>query len=206
MIRRSESTKNLAKAMLVAQKETGAAKKESKNPFFKSNYADLPTVIEVIKQPYNDAGIFINQPSTHKDGKNFITTILTHADSGEWMEADTEVICGKVGDPQAFGAAQTYARRFALQAMLLIPAEDDDGNTAAGRTAPKVASKPAAEASPTPVAQKVATPVAATPAAPVTEVKPLARTSFRNKKTVQEAAAVVAASATSNPTQEGEWA
>lgn len=130
----SESIKNLSKALLKAQTQMGSAKKDSKNPFFKSTYADLPTVMEVVKTPLNEAGIIVLQPSSHRDGKNFITTTLIHSDTGEWMESETEVVSAKANDPQAFGAAQTYARRFGLQAMLFIPAEDDDGNTASGRT------------------------------------------------------------------------
>lgn len=130
----SESIKNLSKALLKAQAQMGAAKKDSKNPFFKSNYADLPTVMEVVKAPLNEAGIIVLQPASHRDGKNFITTTLIHGETGEYMESETEVVSAKANDPQAFGAAQTYARRFGLQSMLFIPAEDDDGNYASGRT------------------------------------------------------------------------
>lgn len=130
----SQSIVNLSKALLKAQNQMGAAKKDAKNPFFKSTYADLPTVMEVVKLPLNEAGIIVLQPASYHDGKNFISTTLVHAESGEWMQSETEVVSAKLNDPQAFGAAQTYARRFGLQAMLFIPAEDDDGNTAAGRT------------------------------------------------------------------------
>ena len=129
----SESIKNLTKALLTAQTKMGAATKGAKNPFFKSSYADLPTVMEVVKDPLNDAGIIVLQPANHDNGRNFITTTLIHAESGEWVSSTTEVICAKQNDPQAFGAAQTYARRFGLQSMLFIPSEDDDGNTASGR-------------------------------------------------------------------------
>jgi hypothetical protein len=140
-LKTSESIKNLSKALLVAQAQMGAAKKDAKNPFFKSTYADLPTVMEVVKLPLNEAGIVVLQPSSHHDGKNFITTTLIHSETGEWMQSETEVVSAKANDPQAFGAAQTYARRFGLQAMLFIPAEDDDGNTASGRVAPTVTAK-----------------------------------------------------------------
>jgi hypothetical protein len=138
-----ESIKNISKALLLAQANMGAAVKGNKNPFFKSNYADLPTVMEVVKQPLNDAGIIILQPSFYKDGKNFISTTLLHAESGEYIESDTEVICAKLNDAQNFGAGQTYARRFGLQTMLFIPSEDDDGNYASGRTTAKPAPTPA---------------------------------------------------------------
>jgi len=171
----SESIKNLTKALLTAQTQMGSAKKDSKNPFFKSNYADLPAVMEVVKGPLNDAGIIVLQPATFFEGKNFITTTLLHAETSEWMSSETEVVCAKQNDPQAFGAAQTYARRFGLQAMLFIPAEDDDGNYASGRTNASTA-KPA---------QATTTPVASAPPAPAqTTEAPKASSSFR--KTAQQ--------------------
>lgn len=197
----SDSLKNIAKALLTAQRSIGSAKKDSKNPFFKSSYADLPTVMEVVKQPLNEAGIVVLQPATHREGKNFITTTLLHAESGEWIESETEVVVAKAGDPQAFGAAQTYARRFGLQAMLFVPAEDDDGNVAAGRTAPKAASKPAEAPAPSVTA---ATPTQAVALAAQEEIKPLPRSSFR-KKTVAEAAVAVAAKAATQGLDEADW-
>lgn len=154
---KSESIKNIAKAILIAQKNTGAAVKGSKNPFFKSNYSDLPTVMEVVKGAYNNAGISILQPTTHKEGKNFITTMLLHEDSGEYLSGDTEIVYPKLNDAQNFGSAQTYARRFGLQAMLFVPSEDDDGNAVSNRAA----SKPTAVASP--VTTSVADPATMTP-------------------------------------------
>jgi len=144
----SESIKNIATALLTAQLKISTVKKDAVNPFFKSTYADLPSVIDAVKGPLNEVGIFVLQPCTHRDGKNFINTVLIHAESSEFVESETEVIVTKNNDPQAFGAAQTYARRFALQTMLFLPAEDDDGNTAAARAAPQVAAS-TAKATPT---------------------------------------------------------
>jgi hypothetical protein len=172
----SESIKNLTKALLAAQKNMGKAVKGAKNPYFKSTYADLPTVMEVVKEPLNEAGIIVLQPASYHDGKNFITTTLVHADSGEWMSSETEVVCTKANDPQAFGAAQTYARRFGLQSMLFIPAEDDDGNYASGRTTA------ATNATVTPKAVTVTeTSSVEVKAAP--KVEPLKKSSFRKPKT-----------------------
>lgn len=181
-MKHSDSIKNLTKALLEAQKNIGSAKKDSKNPFFKSNYADLPTVMEVVKQPLNEAGVFVLQPASHRDGKNFIETILVHGESGEFMSSETEVVCAKANDPQAFGAAQTYARRFGLQAMLFVPSEDDDGNVAAGRSAPTQYAKPVASAAPVaaqPKQDDQSQPVAAT-------VAPLKSSNFRKAKAVVE--------------------
>jgi len=170
----SESIKNLTKALLTAQRNMGKAVKGAKNPYFKSTYADLPTVMEVVKEPLNEAGIIVLQPASYRDGKNFITTTLIHAETGEYMSSETEVVCTKANDPQAFGAAQTYARRFGLQAMLFIPAEDDDGNYASGRTNSYTA--PTATTTPAVNTANVST-EATTP-----KVEPLKKSSFRKPK------------------------
>jgi hypothetical protein len=53
---KSESISNLAKALCKAQNEMGGAVKDAKNPFFKSNYADLTAVIKAIKEPFASNG------------------------------------------------------------------------------------------------------------------------------------------------------
>jgi hypothetical protein len=193
----SESIKNLTKSLLKAQTQMGSAKKDAKNPFFKSKYADLPTVMEVVKGPLNDSGILILQPASHRDGKNFITTTLIHGETGEFMSSETEVVCSKANDPQIFGAAQTYARRFGLQAMLFIPAEDDDGNYASGKTVARNASSSESEAASTETAAQVK-------ASPGTSVEPLKKSSFRKTKPATEV--VASASATSVAITDEEWA
>lgn len=207
----SESIKNLTKALVAAQSQMGHAAKGAKNPFYKSSYADLPTVMEVVKGPLNDNGLLVLQPSANRDGKNFIDTVIFHGDSGEFISSETEVICVKQNDPQSFGAAQTYARRFGLQAMLFIPAEDDDGNTAGAKSAPQY-NKPAYQA-PAPkatVAPPAVAPVALTPmqelandpmptSEPLNTVAPLQKSSFRKGVATKPAAEVTAA-----PT-ESEW-
>ncbi len=190
----SESIVNLAKALLKAQKNTGAAIKGASNPYFKSKYADLPSVMEVVKQEYNDNGILVLQPPVHRDGKNFIETTLIHAESGEFMTSETEVICSKQNDPQSFGAAQTYARRFGLQSMTFTPAEDDDGNMAAGRTTktatvsvsvPKELPAPVSTAQVQALANATSANTAASTLtvvqATTTEVKPLKTSNFSKK-------------------------
>lgn len=120
-------------ALLKAQTEMGAAKKGAANPYFKSKYADLPAVIEVVKDPLNENGIAVFQPTAVRDGKSVVVTRLIHS-SGEWVEGETEIVVAKQNDPQAQGSAITYARRYGLQSLLSIPTEDDDGELAMGRT------------------------------------------------------------------------
>lgn len=120
---------NISKALLAAQKEMGDAKKSANNPFFKSKYADLNSIREVCMPALHNHGIVVLQPMVHIDGKNFVKTVLLH-ESGESFDSLTEIIYNKQNDAQAQGSGITYARRYGLQSLLSIGAEDDDGNAA----------------------------------------------------------------------------
>jgi hypothetical protein len=69
------------------------------------------------------------QPIVQVDGKNFVKTLLLH-ESGESIECLTEILFSKPNDAQAQGSGITYARRYGLQSLVNIGAEDDDGNKA----------------------------------------------------------------------------
>ncbi len=131
---KSDQINELASALNKAQSEMSGAKKDSKNPFFKSNYADLGSVVEAIKTPFADNGLSYSQFPLFNDGKVGVETILMHS-SGQWISSQLLLPMTKQ-DPQAAGSAITYARRYALQAIAGIPSEDDDGN-AAVKSAPK---------------------------------------------------------------------
>lgn len=133
---KSESIVKISGALVKAQSEMGAATKDSKNPFFKSSYADLNAIREATIPVLNRHGITVLQPMTVVDGKQYIETTLLH-DSGEYLTSLTEIVAAKANDPQAAGSAQTYARRYGLQAFLCVGAEDDDGEKAMGRNVTK---------------------------------------------------------------------
>jgi hypothetical protein len=137
----SENIEKLAEALLRAQQEIRFAAKDSKNPHFKNNYADLESVIDAVKGPLNDNGIvFLQSPSPSDDGKLHLTTRLMHR-SGQWME-DTAVAPLPKQDPQGFGSALTYLRRYSLSAVTGLYQSDDDGNAGSG-VGEKPAAKPA---------------------------------------------------------------
>lgn len=119
-------------AILNAQKEMGNAVKGSANPFFKSKYADLNSIREAVMPALHKNGISVLQPTVHVDGKNFVKTVLLH-ESGQEYSSLTEIICAKQNDPQAQGSAISYARRYGLQSLLNVGAEDDDGESAMDR-------------------------------------------------------------------------
>jgi hypothetical protein len=141
----SESILKLAPALLAAQKSMGNATKDSKNPFFKSSYADLNAVREVAIPALNAQGITVLQPTVVADGKNYVNTLLLH-ESGEYMGSLTEIKNIK-GDAQGEGSGISYSRRYGLQSFLNIGAVDDDGEKSMVRTEkvvdPKTEKKPA---------------------------------------------------------------
>lgn len=122
--------KEIAAAFVKAQAEMSNAKKDSTNPFFRNRYADLNSVREACLPALNKHGISVLQPTVQVEGKNFVKTILLH-ESGETIESLTEILFAKQNDPQAQGSGITYARRYGLQSLVNIGAEDDDGNKAA---------------------------------------------------------------------------
>lgn len=161
----SENIGELAVALCKAQSEMGAVKKGSDNPFFKSSYADINAVIETIKESLNNNGISYLQPpkvvEVAGEKITVIETILLHT-SGQFISSETEVKAKDGNDPQKYGAGITYARRFGLQSLVGLPAEDDDGNKASGvgskgktsRSAKKTPAKEAANKPASPSAEK----------------------------------------------------
>ena len=125
---RSESIKHLAAALNKAQAEMSGAKKGKQNPFFKSSYADLNAVVDAVRIPFAENGLSYSQFPVMDDNRVGVETILMH-DSGEFIASTLMLPTGKL-DAQAAGSAITYARRYSLQAIAGIPAEDDDGNAA----------------------------------------------------------------------------
>ncbi len=121
--------KEIASALLKAQMEMGNAKKDSKNPFFKSTYASLNDIREACMPALNKHGIVVLQPTVVLEGKNYVKTLLLH-ESGESLECLTEIVFAKQNDAQAQGSGITYARRYGLQSFVNVGAEDDDGNKA----------------------------------------------------------------------------
>ena len=131
---KSESIKEIATALNKAQAEMSGAQKKSKNPFFKSSYANLEEVINCVKEPFMNNGLSYMQWPIASDGYAGVETIIMHT-SGEWISSELLLKCSK-NDPQGMGSAITYARRYSLQAAAGVPSEDDDGNKASAPQKP----------------------------------------------------------------------
>lgn len=127
---KSESIANLAKALSLAQGQMGGAHKGKANPFFKSVYADLSSVVAAIREPLSSNGLSFVQATEPSDKDEIrVVTMLMH-ESGEWLSSTIAIPVSKA-DAQGYGSAITYAKRYGLQGLLGVPSEDDDGNAAA---------------------------------------------------------------------------
>jgi len=178
MINHSEQISNIAAALLKTQKAIGHALKSADNPYYKSKYADLTVVIDSVKGPLNDSGItFLQAVDENGERKPVIDTILLH-ESGQYLSTRTPVFCKKPDDPQAFGSGVTYSKRYALQAILGLPTEDDDAEGATARGDNQ--RKPAAYTPPTTPETKPTT----TPAAIKAANKTLVENAFFEYQTV----------------------
>lgn len=125
--------KTIIKALIEFQKQVATVKKTESNPFFKSSYADLASVDHEIRKPLTDLGMCYTQTCYHVEQIGYIgvKTTLYH-ESGEFIESNLELPLVK-NDPQSAGSAITYARRYALMAIVGLCPEDDDGETAMER-------------------------------------------------------------------------
>jgi hypothetical protein len=124
-------TTNIYKKLLEVQKEIEPILKDKNNPYFKSKYADINAILGQVKPILNKHGLVVTQPLSNIEGKLAIKTIIADSESGEHI-GETTVLPEQV-DPQKAGSAITYFRRYALQSILALEAEDDDGNIASGK-------------------------------------------------------------------------
>ena len=150
MIETSADTAKLDAALAKAQGEIEAASKDKTNPAFKSRYADLTAIWGACRPALAKHAISVTQWPVHsEDGRLHMITRIAHG--GEWIKAHFSIPVTKQ-DPQGYGSATTYAKRFTLAAALGVVAdEDDDGNAASSRPTP-----PHAKAEPAKPAESLA--------------------------------------------------
>lgn len=137
--------KQIAASLVKAQKAFGPALKSSSNPHFKSRYADLAACVEAVVDSLNANGIMLMQQTSECESGVIVETVFIH-ESGETITSGKLHVPAQKNDPQGYGSALTYARRYSLMAACGIAPEDDDGN-AASRPAKVAAIKPASAGS-----------------------------------------------------------
>jgi hypothetical protein len=140
--------RSLVARLLDVQRELPAIKKGMDNPYFKSKYADINAYIEVVMPVLIKHGVVLLQPlTTLPDGTPAVQTILT-CETGERVESTCPL--AKLTDPQKLGAYITYVRRYSIQSLLTLAAEDDDaeGFYDRGSSAPSYGTRPASKTAP----------------------------------------------------------
>lgn len=126
-------TDKLNEALAKAQGAFQSAKKDSTNPHLRSKYASLASVWSAIRKPLHDNGLAVTQPiSMSCTGETMLFTILRHSSGQQIVSAlpVPKLEAKGVTEIQSFGSAITYLCRYMLQAMVGLPSEDDDGNSA----------------------------------------------------------------------------
>lgn len=159
----SPSVDKLCPAMCRAQAEIKRAKKDSENPFYKSQYADLSSVMDACMVPLNKHGLFVMQPpALNRAGEPVLITRLMH-ESGQWLQGVIKLGAAKPAaevdeGPKIPGtdkkkdsntvqktvAEITYLRRACLSALVGVAADDDDGNEAEGAPQQRAPQRPQA--------------------------------------------------------------
>jgi hypothetical protein len=107
----------------------GPALKTATNPHFRSKYADLSACVEAVIEALNANGIALIQRTLDCADGVVVTTVFLH-ESGELIDSGKLHVPAAKNDPQGYGSALTYARRYSLMAACGIAPEDDDGNAA----------------------------------------------------------------------------
>ena len=117
--------KNIATALVKAQKEFGPALKTATNPHFRSKYADLASCVEAVMDALNNNGIYLLQKTSDQQNGIMVETVFVH-ESGEMLNCGNLYFPASKNDAQGFMSALTYARRGSLMAACGIAPEDDD--------------------------------------------------------------------------------
>jgi hypothetical protein len=152
--------KSIAAAFVKAQADFGPALKTNTNPHFKSRYAGLDACIEAVIDALHAHGIALVQRTLPCESGVTVETVLIHT-SGETLSGGPLHVPASKNDPQGYGSALTYARRYSLMATCGIAAEDDDGNAASKPVTYEAPRRPAPRTSDLPPKAAKAKPEAA---------------------------------------------
>lgn len=134
--------KAIASAFVKAQADFGPALKTNTNPHFKSKYAGLDACVEAVIDALHKHGIALMQRTLPCESGVTVETVFLHT-SGETLSSGPLHVPASKNDPQGYGSALTYARRYSLMAACGIAPEDDDGNAASKPVTYAKPSKPA---------------------------------------------------------------
>jgi hypothetical protein len=126
---KDDNMKSIATALVSARKAFGPALKTKTNPHLKAKYADLAACLEAVEDALTASGVWLYQETSECADGVTVETVFLH-ESGESLRCGKLHVPAVKSDPQGYGSALTYARRYSLMAACGIAAEDDDGNAA----------------------------------------------------------------------------
>jgi hypothetical protein len=142
VITTSPTLTKIVPALLLAKKNMGPLLKNAVNPHFRNKYADLGASLDVVEPALQAQGILMMQ-GPGGDGETVsVETMLVH-ESGEFIRSLLSMKPAKQNNPQDAGSAITYMRRYSLQGLFALAAEDDDGNAASGKAKERAPERPA---------------------------------------------------------------
>jgi len=127
----SEQIDKVLKALLTVKQQLQPVVKGTKNPFFKSSYADLNAHLETVEPLLLENGLVLIQPIVEGTTNNIVVSRIYHVETGQYVESSMK-LHGET-DMQKSGSAVTYARRYTLGSLLSMSSADDDGNLASGK-------------------------------------------------------------------------
>ena len=125
--------KQIAQAFINAKKAFAPAMKDKTNPHFRSKYADLGACLNAVEDALLDNSIALYQETFEDASGVTVETVFLH-ESGETIRGGKLHVPASKQDPQGYGSALTYARRYSLMTACGIAPEDDDGNAASNTT------------------------------------------------------------------------
>ena len=115
---------SIYKQLFEAKKEIGKISKDSKNPFFKSKYFDINSLLEHVEPILQKHNLLLLQPI--EEGK--VTTVIVDIETGEKVKS--EITLPQLNDPQKLGSCVSYYRRYTAQSLICLQSTDDDANLA----------------------------------------------------------------------------
>lgn len=129
MTKEKDTKKEFLQALIKAQKEIGKIYKDKINPHFKSKYVPLNSILEEIKPALNDNNFFLTQKICTEADQEVLKTEITHV-NGECLSSCAPLNIADKNNPQKYGSAITYMRRYSLTSLLGLEEDDDDGQRA----------------------------------------------------------------------------
>ena len=118
---------NFYEKLAAVKSEVGRISKDSNNPFFKSKYFDINSLLMHVEPIIQKNGLLLLQPIQD----NLVKSIIYDTNG---FSIESGINLTGITDPQKLGSAITYFRRYTLQSLLALQAEDDDANLASKKS------------------------------------------------------------------------